>query len=308
MFREYKNIEKKGTHMKRKELMKKCKKVFSAVLAAAMIATSAVPESLVFASGQTEDFVDEESVGFGAGSDSENTVNKDENSPNEESTSEPQADDFSSQVDVDGWSDGEAEAYENTDPNGLAANVEGSEEYTPAEIQQQIDALPSVEECKAMTDEEKMSVYETAQKIADAYENLSEEEKGQLDISKLETLFEYINQQTEELSLLKEVSAAATLYSDNSIKTITTNFTWNSTWPVNIRLVILDKDIGTGETLKTYGRKWSADYGDFGNSFTESLKGIKSETGANVIGYTKNFTYVWYEGKFSLNIDMISAY
>ena len=75
-------------------------------------------------------------------------------------------------------------------------------------LQERINALPTVEEFEAMADgttvedsnlnQKQTDVYNEAQAIADALDQLSEEEQGQVDTSKLEALFEYFNSMTDE--------------------------------------------------------------------------------------------------------------
>ena len=77
-------------------------------------------------------------------------------------------------------------------------------------LQERINALPTVEEFQAMADgttvensnlsQKQTDVYNEAQAIADALDQLSEEEQGQVDTSKLEALFELMNGEIDLLA------------------------------------------------------------------------------------------------------------
>ena len=82
-----------------------------------------------------------------------------------------------------------------------AAAEESQEADKLAAFQAQIDALPTVEEFQAMEEEAQQATILAAQAIADAYEALTEEEQGKLDIASLEALFASIN---AEISVLTE--------------------------------------------------------------------------------------------------------
>lgn len=107
---------------------------------------------------------------------------------------------------------------ETEQPTETETPVESETETTETELseavkalQERINALPTVEEFQAMADgttvedstlnQKQMDVYNEAQAIADALDQLSEEEQGQVDTSKLEALFEYFNSMTEETAL-----------------------------------------------------------------------------------------------------------
>lgn len=78
-----------------------------------------------------------------------------------------------------------------------------AEETTPTEgenggvteptLQERIYALPTVDEFKSKEESEQTEIYNEAEAIADALENLSEEEQAEIDTTKLENLFEYFN-------------------------------------------------------------------------------------------------------------------
>ncbi len=60
-------------------------------------------------------------------------------------------------------------------------------------LQSRIDALPTVDEFQSKTESEQDEIYNEAESITDALNNLSSKEQAELDTTKLEELFEYIN-------------------------------------------------------------------------------------------------------------------
>jgi len=100
-----------------------------------------------------------------------------------------------------------AEATKATDPSEAteaaetepAAAEDAQEADKLTAFQAQIDALPTVEAFQAMEEEGQQATLLAVQAIADAYEALTEEEQRQLDISKLEALFAFVNGQVETL-------------------------------------------------------------------------------------------------------------
>lgn len=63
-------------------------------------------------------------------------------------------------------------------------------------VQTLIGALPSVDEVKAMNEEDRNTAYARAQEANEAYAALTEEEQTQVDITKIEALFGYFNSLT----------------------------------------------------------------------------------------------------------------
>ena len=147
-------------------------------------AGSGVPDSMV-PSGETGS-TSGTAIKEGAG-DSDGSVDEgDENGQNSDSAN---ADGLVMQS-IDGFVMAIEEVEE---PNGLATSI----------LQSRIDALPTPEEFFAMTEEmaeestltqQQMDIYTEAQAIADEYEALSVEEQAQVDISRLETLMDAVNE------------------------------------------------------------------------------------------------------------------
>ena len=118
-------------------------------------------------------------------------------------------------------------------------------------LQERINALPTVEEFQAMADgttvedstlnQKQMEVYNEAQAIADKLDQLSEEEQGQVDTSKLEALFEYFNSMTEETAS-KVISPGSSSYTITSGGTYTVK---GGTYSINANAII----INTTETV-----------------------------------------------------------
>ena len=178
--------------MKKNELTKKSRKLFSAILAGAMLTTSVIPESFVWAADveEVQGFGDSESMGFG-------------------STPDP--------VTEDG-EEGFTDEIASFGSNGSDTPVEsGFQSLASAEeLQERINALPTVEKFKNLADgttvegstlnQAQTDVYAEAQDIAEKLELLSEDEQGMVDVSRLEELFEYFNGMTEELADTNTIS------------------------------------------------------------------------------------------------------
>lgn len=178
--------------MKKIELAKKSRKLFSAILAGAMLTTSVIPESFVWAADveEVQGFGDSESMGFG-------------------STPDP--------VTEDG-EEGFTDEIASFGSNGSDTPVEsGFQSLASAEeLQERINALPTVEKFKNLADgttvegstlnQAQTDVYAEAQDIAEKLELLSEDEQGMVDVSRLEELFEYFNGMTEELADTNTIS------------------------------------------------------------------------------------------------------
>lgn len=208
--------------MRKKDLAKKWRKVFSAILAATMITTSVVPESLVLAADveETQGFGDGESLGFESGQDEVSDGNSEENQ-NVPETQDEDSDD--TENGEDGFTDG-VEAF--SSENGTTVEAGFQSQAIVEEIQERINVLPTVDEFKAMADgttvedstlnQKQTDVYNEAQAIADELEQLSEEEQGQVDTSKLEALFEYFNSMMEradvEISDGDAITSSGTYY------------------------------------------------------------------------------------------------
>ena len=158
--------------MKKIELAKKSRKLFSAILAGAMLTTSVIPESFVWAADveEVQGFGDSESMGFG-------------------STPDP--------VTEDG-EEGFTDEIASFGSNGSDTPVEsGFQSLASAEeLQERINALPTVEKFKNLADgttvegstlnQAQTDVYAEAQDIAEKLELLSEDEQGMVDVSRLE--------------------------------------------------------------------------------------------------------------------------
>lgn len=67
-------------------------------------------------------------------------------------------------------------------------------------LQERINTLPTGDEYRVMTDEERNTVYENAADISDDYTILPEGDRAKLDISKMEALFAVINEGTAGLN------------------------------------------------------------------------------------------------------------
>lgn len=89
----------------------------------------------------------------------------------------------------------EPEANNPEQNNPGPAEPELSEELKA--LQESINALPTVDAYKAMTEEEQEEVYETAAAISEKYCALSQEDQDKLDITKMEELFAVINEGAE---------------------------------------------------------------------------------------------------------------
>ena len=173
--------------MTKEQLRKNWRRGFAVALTAAMVANSIVPSATFAAEFTSPDGITEAVP---------------ENTANDQTSDQTAAfGDGDSLTDTEDFSTGE------TDTNSAQAGGTETSEAVKA-LQERINALPTVEEFQAMADgttvedstlnQKQMDVYNEAQAIADALDQLSEEEQGQVDTSKLEALFEYFNSMTEE--------------------------------------------------------------------------------------------------------------
>lgn len=196
--------------MKKIKFAKKSRKLFSAILAGAMLTTSVIPESFVWASEEVQEFGDSENLGFGSTSDP---------LPGAGGYREDQAlSDFQDMPDVQNGNDTVDMESDFTDEsasfgsNGSDTPVESGFQSLESveELQERINTLPTVEEFQNLADgttvegstlnQAQTDVYAEAQDIAEKLDLLSEEEQGLVDVSRLEALFEYFNGMTEVLA------------------------------------------------------------------------------------------------------------
>lgn len=196
--------------MKKIKFAKKSRKLFSAILAGAMLTTSVIPESFVWASEEVQEFGDSESLGFGSTSDTMSGAGGD--------GGDQELTDFQDMPDVQNGNDtvdmesGFTDESASFGSNGSDTPVESGFQSLASveELQKRINALTTVEEFKNLADgttvdgstlnQAQTDVYAEAQDIAEKLELLSEEELGLVDVSRLEALFGYFNGMTEELA------------------------------------------------------------------------------------------------------------
>ena len=203
--------------MKKIELAKKSRKLFSAILAGAMLTTSMIPESFVWAAEaeEVQGFGDSESMGF------ESTP--DPVTGDDEDGEEQELSDFQGVADIQNGNamvdmeEGFTDEIASFSSNGSDIPVEsGFQSLASAEeLQERINALPTVEEFQNLADgttvegstlnQAQTDVYAEAQDIAEKLDLLSEDEQGLVDVSRLEALFGYFNGMTEELETATKV-------------------------------------------------------------------------------------------------------
>lgn len=196
--------------MKKIKFAKKSRKLFSAILAGAMLTTTVIPESFVWASEEVQEFGDSESLGFGSTSDPMSEAGEDgENQALSDFQDMPDVQYGNDTVDMESGFTDESDSFGS---NGRDSSV-GSDFQSLAsveELQERINALPTVEEFQNLADgttvegstlnQAQTDVYAEAQDIAEKLDLLSEEEQGLVDVSRLEALFEYFNGMTEVLA------------------------------------------------------------------------------------------------------------
>ena len=203
--------------MKKNELAKKSRKLFSAILAGAMLTTSVIPESFVWAAEaeEVQGFGDSESMGF------ESTP--DPVTGDDEDGEEQELSDFQGVADIQNGNammemeEGFTDEIASFGSNGSDTPVESGfqSQASVEELQERINALPTVEEFQNLADgttvegstlnQAQTDVYAEAQDIADKLDLLSEEELGLVDVSRLEALFGYFNGMTEVLETATKV-------------------------------------------------------------------------------------------------------
>ena len=198
--------------MKKIELAKKSRKLFSAILAGAMLTTSVIPESFVWAAEaeEVQGFGDSESMGFESTPDP--VTGDGEAGENQEISDFQGASDIQNGNDMVEMEEGFTDEIASFGSNDSDTPVEfGFQSLASVEeLQKRINALPTVEEFKNLADgttvdgstlnQAQTDVYAEAQDIADKLDLLSEEELGLVDVSRLEALFGYFNGMTEELA------------------------------------------------------------------------------------------------------------
>ena len=204
--------------MKKIELAKKSRKLFSAILAGAMLTTSVIPESFVWAAEaeEVQGFGDSESMGFESTPDP--VTGDGEAGENQEISDFQGASDIQNGNDMVEMEESFTDEIASFGSNDSDTPVEfGFQSLASVEeLQKRINALPTVEEFKNLADgttvdgstlnQAQTDVYAEAQDIAEKLELLSENEQGMVDVSRLEELFEYFNGMTEELADTNTIS------------------------------------------------------------------------------------------------------
>ena len=203
--------------MKKNELAKKSRKLFSAILAGAMLTTSVIPESFVWAA-EAEDvqgFGDSESMGFGSTPDP--VTGDGEAGENQEVSDFQGISDIQNGNAMVNMEEGFTDEIASFSSNGSDIPVESGfqSQASVEELQERINALPTVEEFQNLADgttvegsalnQAQTDVYAEAQDIAGKLDLLSEDEQGLVDVSRLEALFGYFNGMTEELETATKV-------------------------------------------------------------------------------------------------------
>ena len=264
--------------MKRHELAGKRKRVFAAVLSAAVMMSSIAPGATAYAedviieeepgteSGMIETYGAEDEMGAAAGYDDVNGAGSDvsdaavssgeagstsgavieegTNADGINASENPSADDDLAMQGIDGFVTAIEEVEE---PKGLATSI----------LQSRIDALPTPEEFFAMTEgemaegstltQQQMDIYTEVQAIADEYEALSEEEQAQVDISRLEALMEAVNEMAvvtvEEAGEILELGGSAKIIDSSGDKTYTIKMD-NATSPLTQSALTITAESG----------------------------------------------------------------
>lgn len=264
--------------MKRHELAGKRKRVFAAVLSAAVMMSSIAPGVTAYAedviieeepgteSGMIETYGAEDEMGAAAGYDDVNgagsgvsdaavssgeagstsgaVIEEGANADGINASENPSADDDLAMQSIDGFVTAIEEVEE---PKGLATSI----------LQSRIDALPTPEEFFAMTEgemaegstltQQQMDIYTEVQAIADEYEALSEEEQAQVDISRLEALMEAVNEMAvvtaEEAGEILELGGSAKIIDSSGDKTYTIKMD-NATSPLTQSALTITAESG----------------------------------------------------------------
>lgn len=203
--------------MKKNELAKKSRKLFSAILAGAMLTTSVIPESFVWAA-EAEDvqgFGDSESMGFESTPDP--VTGDGEDGENQEVSDFQGVADIQNGNAIVNMEEGFTDEIASFSSNGSDIPVESGfqSQASVEELQERINTLPTVEEFQNLADgttvegstlnQAQTDVYAEAQDIAEKLDLLSEDEQGLVDVSRLEALFGYFTGMTEELETATKV-------------------------------------------------------------------------------------------------------
>lgn len=203
--------------MKKNELAKKSRKLFSAILAGAMLTTSVIPESFVWAA-EAEDvqgFGDSESMGFESTPDP--VTGDGEDGENQEVSDFQGVADIQNGNAIVNMEEGFTDEIASFSSNGSDIPVESGfqSQASVEELQERINTFPTVEEFQNLADgttvegstlnQAQTDVYAEAQDIAEKLDLLSEDEQGLVDVSRLEALFGYFTGMTEELETATKV-------------------------------------------------------------------------------------------------------
>lgn len=223
--------------MKKNELAKKSRKLFSAILAGAMLTTSVIPESFVWAAdvAEVQGFGDSEGMGFESTPDP--VTGDGEGGENQELSDFQGVSDIQNGNDMVEMEEGFTDEIASFSSNGSDTPVESGFQSLASveELQERINALPTVEEFKNLADgtavegstlnQAQTDVYAEAQDIAEKLDLLSGEEQGLVDVSRLEVLFGYFNGMTEVLADTNTISPGGTISPGNNV-TITSGGTY----------------------------------------------------------------------------------
>ena len=203
--------------MKKIKFAKKSRKLFSAILAGAMLTTSVIPESFVWAA-EAEDvqgFGDSESMGFESTPDP--VTGDGEDGENQEVSDFQGVADIQNGNAIVNMEEGFTDEIASFSSNGSDIPVESGfqSQASVEELQERINTLPTVEEFQNLADgttvegstlnQAQTDVYAEAQDIAEKLDLLSEDEQGLVDVSRLEALFGYFTGMTEELETATKV-------------------------------------------------------------------------------------------------------
>ena len=203
--------------MKKNELAKKSRKLFSAILAGAMLTTSAIPESFVWAADveDVQGFGDSESMGFESTPDP--VTGDGEDGENQEVSDFQGVADIQNGNAIVNMEEGFTDEIASFSSNGSDIPVESGfqSQASVEELQERINTFPTVEEFQNLADgttvegstlnQAQTDVYAEAQDIAEKLDLLSEDEQGLVDVSRLEALFGYFTGMTEELETATKV-------------------------------------------------------------------------------------------------------
>ncbi len=182
-------------------------------------------------------------------------------------------------------------------PTSSAVSTTAPEDKVSS-VQKKIDELPTIDEIKSLDNSKQAEIYEKTQTISDEIDDLSEGEQEKLDITKLQSLFEYFDSLTNlttegdnnENSLLNSVakigetgyaSVTAAIDQVPENETVTINVIANTTEDITIPAgKTITLDIHSGITIKNSSSHTITNNGNLTITGSGTIDNVTHQKGA----------------------------